>query len=127
MSYPSPAKSSRAMLASSAKWGGRSTAILLLLLWGAFFVEHTSEWILRAGGHYPPTSVWLRHLAHFAVLVGLGLMLKWERLGGLILIVATVAFFGTIGMHRFPFIALINLVPIALFCVSWIAAKPADT
>ncbi len=86
------------MLASSAKWGGRTTAVLLLLLWGAFFVEHTSEWLLSAGRPAPPTWVWFQHAAHFAMLVGLGVMLRWGRFGALILLIATVVFFSSIGM-----------------------------
>lgn len=101
----------RSVLTFGGKWGGRLTATLLLLFWGAFFVEHTSEWFLRPGGQFPPFSVWFLQLAHFAMLVGLSLIVKWERLGGLILVLASIAFFGGIGMHRFPFIALINLVP----------------
>ena len=54
-------------------------------------------------------------------------MLKWERLGGLVLVVATVAFFDGIGMHRFPFIALVNLLPVALFFVYRFAEKPANS
>lgn len=107
------------------KWGGRLTSALLLVFWGSLFVEHTAEWFLRPDGQYPPLLVWFQQTAHFAMLVGLSLMLKWERLGGLILVIATVTFFGSIGMHHFPFLALINLVPIALFCASWLAAKRA--
>jgi len=124
MSHPNRGFRSRSTLAFAGKWGGRLTAILLFLFWGAFFVEHTSEWFLRSESRFPPALVWFQQLAHFGMLAGLAVMLKWPRLGGLILLVATVAFFGGIGMHSFPYIALINLLPIALFGVYWIAAKP---
>jgi hypothetical protein len=35
------------------KWGGRLTAVLLILFWGAFFVEHMSEWVwVQQGMHF---------------------------------------------------------------------------
>jgi hypothetical protein len=111
----------RSMLALSGKWGGRLTAVLLFLFWGAFFVEHLSEWFFRSDGRYPPPWVWRQQFAHFAMLAGLAVMLKWDRLGSLVLAIATVGFFGGIGFHGFPFIALLNLIPVVLFSAYWIA------
>jgi hypothetical protein len=106
--------------------GGRITAALLLLLWGAFFIEHTQEWFLGGVARQPPGWVLALHAAHFAMLAGLGLMWRWERTGALVFVVASAAFFGGIGVHRFPAIALINLLPVALFAIAWRAgAKPA--
>ena len=65
----------------AAKWTGRATAGLLLAFWGMFFVEHLSEWFLRADGRYPPLSVWWPMGFHFLMLVGLALMLKWDKAG----------------------------------------------
>ena len=39
-------------------WIGRITAMLLFFLWGAFFIEHLTEWFSDAG-HLPPFSVFL--------------------------------------------------------------------
>lgn len=58
------------------------------------------------------------------MLVGLLLMLRWDKLGVLVTILATVAFFAVIGMNRFPTIALINLLPMACFAVSWLRSTP---
>ena len=123
MFHPTRGSLPSSILATLAKWGGRLTAVLLFLFWGAFFVEHMSEWFLRSNARFPPAGVWVQQLAHFGMLVGLGLMLKWERLGGLVLLIATVAFFGGIGMHRFPFVALVNVLPIALFGIYRLAVK----
>ncbi|HWQ55828.1 MAG TPA: hypothetical protein VN442_19225 [Bryobacteraceae bacterium] len=108
------------------KWAGRATALLFLLFWGAFFVEHLSEWFLRRDGNYPPPFVWIAQLLHFSMLVGLGLMLRWEKLGTAILAAGTVAFFASIGVRSFPKIALVNLVPMACFAIYWttLALRP---
>lgn len=111
--------STRSILAFAGKWGGRTTAVLLFLFWGSFFVEHLSEWFLRTGGNYPPAWVWDQMFVHFAMIVGLALMLKWDRLGSLVLVIATVGFFSGIGLHSFPYIALVNLIPMALFSLRW--------
>jgi hypothetical protein len=113
----------KSLLATVGKWGGRLTALLVLLLWGAFFVEHLSEWFLRADGRYPPTWVWVQQAFHFAMLAGLALMLKWDRLGTVVMLAASIMFFGFIGLRNFSYFALINLVPVALFSVYWLARR----
>jgi hypothetical protein len=105
------------------KWGGRLTALLVFLFWGAFFIEHLSEWFLRGAGQYPPLQAWVGQALHFVMLTGLALMLKWDRLGTMVMLAGTIAFFSSIGMHRFPWFALINLVPVALFTTYWLARR----
>jgi len=100
---------------------GRITAGLLLLFWGAFFVVHTMEWFLRGDGKFPPAWVAMQHGFHLLILVGLAAMLKWDRVGAAILIVSTIAFFGLIGIRGFPWIALINLIPLVCFALYWAA------
>ena len=114
---------SRNVLSGIGKWGGRLTAVLLVLFWGGFFVEHLSEWFLRSDGRYPPPWVWVQQGMHFLMLAGLAMMLKWPRLGTVVMVLATIAFFSSIGMNRFPYFALINLVPVAFFTVYWLARK----
>jgi hypothetical protein len=111
----------RKVLGATGKWLGRSTALLLLLFWGMFFVEHLSEWFLRADGRYPPAWVWVQQGFHFVMLAGLAMMLKWEKSGALVMAVGTTAFFGGIGFRGFPWMALINLVPIGCFSIYWLA------
>ena len=106
------------------RWLGRTLALLLLLFWGAFFLGHLSEWFLNAQGPLPPTRVWISQVLHLGMLVGLALMLRWDRLGAIVTALGTTAFFASIGMHSFPFIALLNLLPIACFIASWSLQPP---
>jgi hypothetical protein len=116
--------STRSILAFTGQWGGRTTAVLLFLFWGSFFANHLSEWFLRTGGTYPPAWVWGQMFAHFAMIAGLALMLRWDRLGSLVVVVATAILFGGIGFHSFPYIALVNLIPVVLFSLRWMAGAP---
>jgi hypothetical protein len=106
--------------ASIARWTGRIFATLLFLFWGSFFVEHLAEWFLRGGGQYPPVRVWIAQALHFAMLVGLALLWRWERIGTVVLLAATVAFFSIIGLRTFPWIALLNVIPVLCFTLSWV-------
>ncbi len=106
-------------------WFGRVTAVVLFLFWGAFFVEHTAEWFLRGDGQLPPAWVAVQHGFHFLMLVGLAAMLKWDKLGAVVLTVATFAFFGFIGLRGFPWIALLNLIPLLGFGVYWMSMRRA--
>ena len=99
------------------KWLGRVASALLLLLWGAFFVEHLQDWFL--GEAYPPAWVWIEQGFHLVMLIGLAMMLRWDRVGTVVMAAGTIAFFSTIGMRTFPTIALLNLVPVAFFAVYW--------
>jgi hypothetical protein len=113
----------RLLIATIAKWAGRVTALLLFLFWGAFFIEHLSEWFLRGGGQYPPPRVWVGQALHFVILAGLALMLKWDRLGTMVMLAGTIAFLSWIRMPTFPIFSLINLVPVACFTVYWLARR----
>ena len=110
-------------ISSGFRWAGRGLALLLLLFWGAFFLEHRSEWFLEPQGS-PPLRVRVGQVLHFGMLVGLALMLRWDRLGAVVTALGTTAFFASIGVHRFPWIALINLLPIACFAVAWSLHRP---
>jgi hypothetical protein len=114
----------REVIAVALRYLGRALALLLVLFWGAFFLEHLTEWFLRPRGALPPAWVWISQLLHLAMLVGLAQMLWWDRLGSIVTALATTAFFAIIGIHGFPFIALINLLPIACFAASWCLHPP---
>jgi hypothetical protein len=110
-------------LGIAGRWTGRLAALLLLLFWGAFFIEHLSEWFLRRGGAYPPVWVWVLQFFHFVILLGMGLMLKWEKVGAPLVVVGALAFFGGIMLQSSRFetslflFALLTMVPIAGFAV----------
>lgn len=110
------------MIAGGFRWAGRGLALLLFLFWGAFFVEHLAVWF-RDPREFPPASVWIAQGLHLAMLIGLALMLRWEHLGAIVTVLGTTLFFAVIGSHRFPWIALINMLPIACFAVSWVTLR----
>jgi hypothetical protein len=120
------ASTKSAEVAVALRWLGRTLALLLLLFWGAFFLEHLSEWFLNAQGARPPTRVKISQVFHLGMLVGLALMLRWDRLGAVVTALGTTAFFVSIGLHSFPLIALLNLLPIACFAASWSLHPPQD-
>jgi hypothetical protein len=114
---------SRNLVGEIGKWGGRLTAALLVLFWGAFFVEHLTEWFMHGGGQYPPPRVWAGQALHLVMLVGLAMMVKWDRIGALVTVVGSAAFFLWIGYRRPLALPLMNLVPIACFTVYWLARR----
>jgi hypothetical protein len=108
---------------TAARWLGRAAALLLLLFWGAFFVEHLVEWFLRPRGAYPPPRVWVAQFLHFAMLAGFAMMLRWELAGAVVMASATVLFFARAGMRGFPWIACVNLLPVVFFAAYWAVAR----
>ena len=108
------------MVSTVFKWLGRILAALLFLFWGAFFLKHLSEWFLHPGENFPPLSVWVSQAFHFVMLIGLAMMLKWEKLGALVTVIGTASFFSSIGCRGFPLIALINLLPIGCLSGHWL-------
>lgn len=118
-------------LGVAGKWGGRLIALLLLVFWGAFFVDHLSEWFLQGGGRYPPRRVWIQQFFHLAMLVGFGLMLKWDRLGSVVVLASGTAFFGGILLqdsrfeYRIVLFALASFLPVACFAVYWLSPSSA--
>jgi hypothetical protein len=52
------------------------------------------------------------------MLVGLALLLRWDRIGALVVVLGTVSFFSSIGVRNFPVLTLINLLPLACFAIS---------
>jgi hypothetical protein len=92
-------------------WLGRLTAVLLFLLWGAFFIEHLTEWFGPSVPR-PPVMVWINMAFHLVMLAGLGMMIKWHRLGTCIMAAGTIAFIIGIGFHRFPYVLLLNVIPV---------------
>ena len=58
--------------------------MLLFLFSAHFFVEHLFGWFLRPDGVLPPASVWVGQLLHFAMLVGLGMIVFFGASGFLV-------------------------------------------
>ena len=83
------------------------------------------EWFLRSDGRYPPPHVWVAQLLHLLMLAGFAMMVKWDKAGAVVALVFSVAFFLQISRFHPPAFALINLVPMALFCLWWFIPDPA--
>lgn len=94
-------------------WIVRVSAVPLLLFWGAFFVEHLSEWFLAADGRWPPAWVVAAQFLHLAMLLALAATIVWPRAGAAATIIATAAFFLWIGYSGSPLLPLANVVPAA--------------
>jgi hypothetical protein len=94
----------------------RLWALAALVVWGAFFVEHTVEWF-GGGTASPPLWVWMLYGWHLTLLISLLLGWRYELAGGLLTLVSAIVFFGgAAGSRGIPFIAV--TIPPALM---WIA------
>jgi len=95
-------------------WIGRITAVLLFLLWGAFFVEHLTEWFKDAA-HLPPASVFIKQFFHLLMLVGYLVVFKWKVAGSFIIILGALLFFGSIGVNAMITFFTISIIPAVIF------------
>lgn len=95
-------------------WFGRITAMLLFLLWGAFFVEHVTEWFNDAG-HLPPWSVFLIQFFHLLMLVGYIAVFKWKMLGSALIILGAFIFFASLGAKAMLAFFAISIIPAVIF------------
>jgi hypothetical protein len=105
-------------------WLGRVLAVLVFLFWGAFFVEHLTEWFARPLSNPPPVQVWLGQALHFLMLAGLILALRWERLGGAVVAVAGLLFLTRAGAN-FPMFYGLTLLPVVIMVGSRWAIRQA--
>ncbi len=99
-------------------WLTRLFALLVCLFWGALFVNHLQEWFLGGSGALPPFKVWMGQLLHLVMILGLAMIIFWPLRGTFVTIVGTVFFFSSIGLTEFPYIAFLNLLPIAFVLAS---------
>lgn len=106
-------------------WIARVLAGLLILFWGAFFVEHLVEWFFRDDGRLPHAKVWVGQALHLAMLLSLVLLVFRPAPGAVATVIATVAFFGWIGVYEIPSLALLNLLPIAAVAI-YLVLRPRE-
>ncbi len=95
-------------------WIGRITAMLLFFLWGAFFVEHITEWFKDAG-HLPPFSVFVVQFFHLLLLVGYIALFKWRVAGSVLIIASAFIFFASIGAKAMLSFFAISIIPAVIF------------
>ncbi len=108
------------------RWSARTVGLALLLLAGAFFLEHL-EWLSHPG-ELPPVSVLAAMFFHFALLAGLVLGWRWELLGGLVVIAAGTGFFLCVGRDPNLLVRLVAVLPGLLFILSgWLARRQRRT
>lgn len=108
--------------ASLLRWLGRVLAAGMLLFWGAFFVEHLWEWFMKPLPKTPPAQVWLGQLLHLALLVSYLLAMKWDLLGGCLILCTAALFFTLIGITVTVHIAVylvLTVLPGILLLISW--------
>lgn len=102
------------LLRTVIRWLARIASLLIFLLWGAFFVEHLTEWFSNPK-QLPPLKIWIQMVFHFLLLAGYLLVFKWERIGSLVIIGSAFAFFfSAAGWHGIWFF-LIYIIPVVLF------------
>lgn len=105
----------RQLLTFGVRWLARATAVAMILLAGAFFLEHLREWFIEPLPETPPAYVWLAQLLHLAYLVALIVGWKWPRIGGIASTVIAVVFL----IDKNPALILPTIVPGVLYLLSW--------
>jgi hypothetical protein len=100
------------------RWVARVWGVCLLLIWGAFFVEHLA-WFADAR-HLPP-SVFLIQALHLTLLLGFILAWRYEILGGVIVLAASTAFFAFVAGPNFLTFTIVTTIPawIWILCGLW--------
>ena len=103
-------------LVKAMRWAARLFSVLLLLLWGAFFIEHLS-WF--GGQAKPPLFVWLLQALHLVLLLSFLAVLRWEVIGSWFIIGSALVFFAQTASRNFlPFFG-ISILPAVLFLLCY--------
>jgi hypothetical protein len=106
------------------RWVARVWGTILLLFWGAFFVEHLG-WFAHPRALPPPWVFALQGL-HLAMLAGLVAAWRWEVAGGLLVVVSAVAFFAfTAGANFVPFAAVTGAPGVLWVVCGWLSGRSA--
>lgn len=106
------------------RWSARLLGLLVSILWGAFFVEHVSEWFIRPFPNHPPLSVCLWMGVHFLMIAGYVAAWRWPVPGALVSLVAGFVFLADKAGPRFPVFFTITALPGVLFLLSaWLETR----
>lgn len=117
---------SRPSLPILLRWTARITGLLVFLFWGAFFVEHVSEWFSDPS-NLPPAKVFLGQAFHGLMLVSLLAAWKWELPGALMIILfAGLFFLKIIGLNGIVFF-LVTIIPAILYLITWKLTRNAGS
>ena len=104
------------------RWLGRVLAVVMLLFWGGFFLEHLWEWFMKPLPKTPPAKVWLGQLLHLALLVSYLVAIKWDMLGSCLILCTAALFFTSIGITLTVDIAIylaLTVLPGILLLFAW--------
>lgn len=100
----------------------RVLSVVLFILWGSFFLEHLT-WFTTEINNSPPQWVFLALGLHLLLLIGYLLSFRWERTGAVIILIASVLFFGYIaGANALPFV-MVSALPVLLYAYCWHRSK----
>ena len=100
---------------ATVRWIARLMALGLFIFWGLFFLEHSWEWFIRPYPQAPPPNIWVGQALHFLILAGLLIGFRWELVGGLLVVIASVLFFA----DKAPLFILPTIAPAILYLYCW--------
>ena len=91
----------------------RVCSLLLFIFWGSFFIEHMT-WFVASREPTPPLRIWLLQFGHFILIAGYLVLLRWEKTGGVMIVISAVLFFSfAAGERALPYI-IISILPALL-------------
>jgi hypothetical protein len=109
--------SSRNLAVTVLRWLARALVVVIFLLWGAFFVEHTQEWFIAPFPNHPPLKVCIGQALHLLMLLGLLASLRWPRVGAVWVAVTAFAFFVDKTGSRFPVFLGMTVLPVLVLAL----------
>lgn len=92
------------------------TSLLLFILWGSFFIDHLS-WFVVSGEPVPPLEIWLLQAAHLVFVAGYLVILKWERVGSVMIVLGALLFFTFAAREEAVPYFSISIVPVLVIIV----------
>lgn len=99
------------------RWIARVLSSFLVVLLGAFFIEHLS-WFADIH-NLPPIEVVVMQFFHLLILVGFIVALKWELIGSIFIISGAVVFLGRIGNTVAYLLLAACIVTSVLYLIVW--------
>ena len=99
------------------RWIARALSVFLVVLLGAFFIEHLS-WFADIH-NLPPMEVVVMQLFHLIILVGFIIAFKWELIGSIFIISGAVVFLGRIGNTVAYLLLAACIITSVLYLIVW--------
>ena len=99
---------------SVVRWTARIWGTTVALFWGVFLLEHLVEWFNPSTG-LPPLQVWLLQGLHFLMVAALLAAWRYELIGGLLALAASIPFFVAVAGPQVWMFFLITTPPAIAF------------